>query len=93
MTLKELRMWHWRQCLHARELERRYEVRAAEFVNATYSNRKNLQLAKARKREADFHLSAVQALNDPVWSAYGPGYFQTAEQDCYEADNPHLTAY
>lgn len=91
MTLRELRMWHWRKLLKHRKTENTYRVRASvaavDRPGGLY-DRKYTRLANTAKKEADFHLSAVQALNDAVWATC-QGY-PTAEQDCAEWDNDVL---
>lgn len=70
MTLKELRMWHWRRLLDQRNRQR-YEESKPEARD------KAVRVQSARDA-CNLHLGAVQALNDHV-----PG---TAEQDCEFAD-------
>lgn len=60
MTLKELRMWHWQCALEFRGM--------ANGAGRSKAERETLH------SEADFHIAAVQCLND-----YVPG---TAEEDC-----------
>lgn len=70
--LRKLRMWHWRMALSARRNQEKHE-QAAELPrnpNKTY----NATRARYHKRIADFHIRAVQALNDVVDG--------TAERDC-----------
>jgi hypothetical protein len=78
MTLKELRMWHWRECLRHRKQER-WNEEASERSSISPQG-KNLMLnsAASRKLKADLHLSAVLALNNICVG--------TAEDDCAEAD-------
>ncbi len=92
MTLKELRMWHWRALMRARNQQRKHEAEADKLQmrgNVASMNERNrktfFELAKREtlisldyQKKADFHLGAVQALNDVV-----SGH---AETDCYEAD-------
>lgn len=77
VTAKDLRMWHWRKVLTHRK--------AAEFhakifyapntgkVEGTYRWR----MMRQNNKQADFHLSAVQILND-----HPDLIGTTAEQDC-----------
>jgi hypothetical protein len=72
VTLKALRMWHWRQLTEYRRMERNAER------GTSLSPREQAQSVAYYKRHADFHLGAVQALNDVV-----PG---VAEYDCMDED-------
>lgn len=56
-TLKELRMWHWRQVTRLRGEQRFYEVQEDPALAAR---------AKRFGEMANLHLSAVQVLNDSV---------------------------
>lgn len=56
-TLKDLRMWHWREFLHHRNLQRRYE-------RSTHAHA--VPQAQRHRDTANLHLSAVQVLNDSV---------------------------
>jgi len=49
VSLRALRLWHWKECLKARE--------AAKHVEFSISK-------KLANREADFHLKQVQLLNE-----------------------------
>lgn len=73
MTLKELRMWHWRQALD-------YQRCANELVQRgpKTRNTERFQVALNHARIADFHRQCVLCLNDHV-----PG---TAEADCASED-------
>lgn len=62
--LRALRVWHWRIAMNARRAAKCYREQGT-----VYSNRQ----AKTCDRRADFHIKAVQALNDVVSG--------TAEQD------------
>lgn len=72
-SLKELRMWHWRQFLYCRQVELHRAQPKFPILGATLEF-----LASHFHQEANLHLSAVQVLNDCL-----PG---TAEQDCAEED-------
>lgn len=76
MTLRKLRLWHWNKTKSFREVERRqyaialsWEQKNPTFGQCTCARNK----MRAAKRNANFHLGCVQALNDVV-----SGY---AEQD------------
>lgn len=78
MTLRELRMWHWRRLLVCRAGERKHE---AELASDQSRNRSyHEQRLRYARQNADFHLKAVQALNMVCQG--------TAEQDCSMVDNP-----
>lgn len=74
-TLKELRMWHWRQVIANRKLQNSLAA-LAEQPQIYCGNA--AEVAEHHKQLADLHLSAVQVLNDSV-----PG---VAEYDCIEED-------
>lgn len=78
MTLRELRMWHWRELLNERRLQNKFEERARSANPGYYFNTNNGH-AKRHKQQASLHLGAVQALNDVLTG--------TAEQDCMEETN------
>ncbi len=80
-------MWHWRALIRARDSQRLSQKIADGFANmsSTYSlnNAKHYDnQARSHQKKADFHLGAVQALNDVV-----PG---SAEDDCAEVDKIEL---
>ena len=85
-TLKELRMWHWRQVIKCRKAQRHNEQEAEKLLEGRnyLDDNEHQRLgrykadAKSLGELADLHLSAVQVLNDSV-----PG---VAEYDCIEAD-------
>ena len=52
MTTRELRLWHWKQAMYHRELAR--SKKRAKKPGSAYGN----------NRQADFHIRAVQVLND-----------------------------
>lgn len=77
MTLKELRMYHWDQVMSKRATANRTEARITDHCgshNRSYFKR----TAAAAHKVANFHLGAVQALNDFVEG--------TAEHDCNVRD-------
>lgn len=82
MTLKELRMWHWKTLVRLRAQQNKHEQIAANWLVADkklgYNNKaisaRSLKTASNYQKQANFHMKAVQALNDVV-----PG---TAEEDC-----------
>jgi hypothetical protein len=66
VTLRELRLWHWRKVMTHRANERRYEA-DAERWEAKWPGKKcshSRRMARANKSKADWHLNAVIALND-----------------------------
>lgn len=72
MTTRMLRLWHWRRCVSARES-------AGAWPGDCSTSKRNHKLA-------DFHISAVQALNDcPDCIA------TTAEHDDAIFPKPHST--
>jgi cytochrome c peroxidase len=88
MTLRELRMWHWRECMKARVRQRTHEGRALSvsdnYAKDSYFYKKHMRPAKVACKEADFHLGAVQTLNNAL------DFYTTAEQDCAEEDNKSM---
>lgn len=56
MTTRELRLWHWRQALRFRHLVGNHKTNGA----ATHRN----AVARRNTTLANFHMSAVQALNE-----------------------------
>lgn len=76
MTLHALRLWHWHkvQSLGATALSHDAYTEAWEKQNAGHLCRSSRNKARDYHRNANFHLGAVQALNDVL-----PG--TTAEQD------------
>lgn len=78
--LRELRMWHWSQAMHARARERQHAV-AAERWEAAHPGKRcssSRRQSKANGKVADFHIKCVQALND-VKELHDT----TAEKDCH----------
>jgi hypothetical protein len=74
MTLKELRMWHWKKVLSKRA--------SAGFHETMYkTSPAGVAFHKHRARQdcasANFHINAVQTLNDLLPET-------TAEEDCSE---------
>lgn len=88
MTLKEVRMWHWREAMRYRGQQHRYEKMALDQTNSPTAashvsrmyQRKFTKTAVDYERKADFHIRCVQAMNIHFTS--------TAEADC--AAQPHL---
>lgn len=78
MTLKELRMWHWKQMLCHRGIEQSWEERTLNPGASGAGVKLRNDAIWCNNQEANFHIGAVQALNDVL-----PG---TAEQDCAAAD-------
>lgn len=64
LTLRELRLWHWRRAMSSRKAADKYRGQDSRFA---------MSQTKQNDARADFHIKAVQALNDVV-----PG---TAEYD------------
>jgi hypothetical protein len=77
-------MWHWRKLVSNRQTANQYRERVTPTCGPTNERYFNRMADNAGKR-ADFHLSAVQALNDAVWATCED--FPTAEQDCAEEDS------
>lgn len=78
MTLTELRVWHWKSVLASRKRARKCET--DEKIA-----QKGLIWCKIRSKhfhkQADFHLGAVQALNDILsGTAEGDLYLTTMEK-------------
>lgn len=75
--LRQLRLWHWKKALQNRASQGRHETYADEFEKAHPGkvNRYNRGIARTHARNANFHLGAVQSLND----LFPMG--DTAEQD------------
>lgn len=61
MTLKDLRIWHWERVESHRKSQRKYEHEIECGHPAHFYNERKVA---DHKRNADFHLKAVQALND-----------------------------
>jgi hypothetical protein len=69
MTLRKLRVWHWKVRGELREQEK-------QAMDAGFP------LLAAKYREfADFHIGCVQVLNDAVLMEFGGAEWTTAEQD------------
>lgn len=78
MNARELRVWHWRKVVMARAKER-YHEQAAELWECAHPGRRasfDRNRATAAHGIANWHLSAVQVLNDHPDCAG-----TTAEQD------------
>lgn len=65
MTLRELRVFHWRECLRFRAHEQRHR-----------NQHSPLWVINEHQKKADFHLSCVQCLNQLF-----PNLGDTAEND------------
>lgn len=78
--LRRLRMWHWRIVLRARANEQRHRA-AAEKWERQHGRRcgSSRHQERANYNLANFHLKAVQALNDVLTDT-------TAETDCNNAN-------
>jgi broad specificity polyphosphatase/5'/3'-nucleotidase SurE len=61
MNLTQLRIWHWKRVESHRNSQRRYEHKMENGDSAVFYNQRKIA---DHKREADFHLKCVQALND-----------------------------
>ena len=87
MTLKELRMWHWRQLMRFRNQENCHLDKAKAWMSAPMKlgynpvvwAKREEKKAETYRKQANFHLGAVQVLNDSL-----PG---TAENDCFEEEH------
>lgn len=80
MNARELRLWHWRRCLTTRARANKHGNEAAnqEARNGMVEAKFQRRMERQAHKEANFHLSAVQMLNDhPACLASGT----TAEQD------------
>lgn len=75
MNLKELRMWHWKECLAAKS--------SYTAIEAYPVTQKSSFAASVYRKQYAFHMKAVQALNDVL-----PG---TAEGDiAHEVERERL---
>lgn len=87
MNASTLRVWHWRKVLYHRNVA---EVAAscAEQWEAQHGGRCSSQRSRAKNnnRNANFHLGAVQVLND-----HPECMGSTAEQDDALMPKPHST--
>lgn len=68
MTLRELRLWHWRKAnsFNAKHAAHSNAAYAAEAANIGHTSRYHRSKAKAAKTRADWHNAAVAALNGAV---------------------------
>lgn len=66
MTLRELRLWHWRKVLAYRAAALTEEAAAAtwEAEHVGYACRYRRNRARNAHKRANWHLGAVQVLND-----------------------------
>jgi len=82
MTLRELRMWHW-----GFVVSNRRSARAAEQKLAQTADRDRIKRAyyigqvTNYHNKANFHLKAVQALNDVVDGTAEADFAATAQKD------------
>lgn len=83
MTLKELRMWHWRQVIAFRQNAANANKRANDKRCSIHSHMNFCRLEINMNEMANTHMKAVQCLNDHV-----PG---TAEADVFN-DNARAEA-
>lgn len=81
MTLRALRLWYWRKVLAFRATATAAEQRVESWENANRGkvNRWARNRAKAAHQKANWHLGAVQVLNDVLPDT-------TAEQDAAAVD-------
>ena len=72
---REVRLWHWRKVLGFRKVAREFEEDAKSWEAVNPGKKARYFSSKARQNhgKADWHLSAVQSLNEVVSG--------TAEQD------------
>lgn len=81
-NLRVLRLWHWRKVVGNRTNQRMYEEEARrqrdKYPDKPAASKYSVKKAKQAGGLADFHLKAVQFLNDVV-----PG---TAEDDASVAE-------
>lgn len=75
MDLRSLRLWHWRKVLALRSVAAAHEAHADQWeqMHPGRPCRHSRSRARSYHRQANFHIGAVQALNDVVSG--------TAEQD------------
>lgn len=68
VTIRDLRMWHWRKVVTHRSNAERFEKHSRECLAAGTHKKNELRhpdrQARINHRIANFHLKAVQALND-----------------------------
>lgn len=64
MNLRELRIWHWRQFVEAKEARDYCEVRRADMTSA-FARRANFEAQRNFERLMALHVLAVEAL-DPL---------------------------
>lgn len=60
MTLTELRVWHWRRAMASRQRADSFEKHLEKKPDSRWC----ASQMRAAHRKANFHLRAVQALND-----------------------------
>jgi hypothetical protein len=72
-SLRMLRLWHWRKAMSARRSENKHVAEAERYEAMGRVANFDRHRAGNDGRRADFHIKAVQLLNDVV-----PG---TAEED------------
>lgn len=76
LDARSLRLWHWRECKRLRASAQRYREQESVYVNHKAERSHWRRQARNYDRIADFHIKAVQVLNDC------PGCLgTTAEQD------------
>lgn len=69
MDLRQLRLWHWNKVVSYRDLAMRHDAYAAELEKVSTLpalDRYNRSRARNAHKRANWHLGAVQALNDVV---------------------------
>lgn len=85
MTLRELRLWHWNKVVAFRKKATEYEAHAENW-EAKYPSKKCCYArnkAKFNHARANWHLRAVQALNDcfPVDDSVHSDYKENGSAD------------
>ncbi len=79
MTLRELRAWHWKRNQWHRQRETKYRSSKLDCRYNTADHKHFARLERRHERAANFHISAVQLLNDVCFP--DQAYFCTAEHD------------
>lgn len=87
MTPRALRLWHWRKTLYYRSQEKAASIAADEWEQEHGKHSSHWRnKERNNQRNANFHLGAVQVLNDHPGCAGS-----TAEQDHETFPLPHST--
>ena len=88
MTLRKLRVWHWKRCMSLRTSQYAFQHQADKYARdypGRYSSSLLSKVARVRN-QADFHIGCVIALNDAVLVEFAGGeQWCTAEHDALDA--------